>query len=524
MTTIYNPLVPGFDPDPSVVEVDGVYYLVTSTFEYVPGIPVYRSEDFETWHHIGNVGVTTEQLGVADVVTMLGVWAPTIRHRDGVFHVIVTIAGSPKQCVVYRASEAAGPWDDGTTIVGVDGIDPDLAWDEQGNAYVTYSGLVLSGEELGRHKGIQQVRVDLATGTALEAPRSLWSGTGLQFPEAPHVFQRGDHWYLMIAEGGTERGHGVSIARGPSIEGPFEGAPSNPVLSARSTTRPIQNTGHADLVRLPDGDDALVLLGMRPLGMTRQFSPLGRETFATRVHWVDGWPQPEPVALNPRPGVLTETFDFGVTDGQGTEDGSNQNGGNQNGAGLADHGWLTPRNEPTTVARVAGGRLVVTATGDDLSDPRPAFVGRRQRHLVSTTTVTVDAADGCGGLALRYDENLYLALQARGRTVTAVAALPSLRQTWSTELPEGEITLTLETELPPVGFSPEAAGADRIRLVAAAGGHRVQLAEVDGRFWTAESAGGSFTGRVIGVYAGEGVVTFGSITYRGQEPSLAPGG
>src|SRR5881397_3602260 len=102
----------------------------------------------------------------------------------------------------------------------------------------------------------------------------------------------------MIAEGGTERGHGVSIARGPSIEGPFEGAPGNPVLSARSTTRPIQNTGHADLVTGPDGHDVLVLLGMRPLGGTRAFSPLGRETFATPVDWVDGWPQPEIVALN----------------------------------------------------------------------------------------------------------------------------------------------------------------------------------------------------------------------------------
>ena len=87
----------------------------------------------------------------------------------------------------------------------------------------------------------------------MEEPRSLWSGTGLKFPEAPHVYRRGEYWYLMIAEGGTERGHGVSFARGPSIEGPFESHPSNPVLSARSTSRPIQNTGHGDLVETPDG-------------------------------------------------------------------------------------------------------------------------------------------------------------------------------------------------------------------------------------------------------------------------------
>ena len=156
---------------------------------------------------------------------------------------------------------------------------------------MTYSGLVTFGEDLGKHLGIQQVRVDLEAGKAMEEPRSLWSGTGLKFPEAPHVYQRGEHWYLMIAEGGTERGHGVSFARGPSIEGPFESHPGNPLLSARSTSRPIQNTGHADLVDTPDGGSALIMLGMRPLGATQSFSPLGRETFITDVAWADGWPR-----------------------------------------------------------------------------------------------------------------------------------------------------------------------------------------------------------------------------------------
>ena len=238
-------------------------------------------------------------------------WAPTIRYRDGVFYVIVTIAMSARGCVVFTATDPAGPWSDGTTIEGVGGIDPDLAWDDDGTAYVTFSGLYTNDvEALGPHMGIQQVRVDLEAGKALDEPRSLWSGTGLKFPEAPHIYRRGDYWYLMIAEGGTERGHGVSIARGPSPEGPFEGHPANPVLSARSTSRPIQNTGHADLVDTPDGGTALVLLGVRPLGATQAFSPLGRETFITPVSWVDGWPQPEPVELAPRNGVVEETFDF----------------------------------------------------------------------------------------------------------------------------------------------------------------------------------------------------------------------
>ena len=499
MTKLFNPLIPGFNPDPSVVEADGAYYLVTSTFEYVPGIPVYRSTDFETWTPIGHVGLAPDDLGVAEVPTGLGVWAPTIRHRDGRFHVIVTIPFSPKRCVVFTATDPAGPWDAGTTIDGITGIDPDLAWDEDGNAYVTFSGLVLEGDELGTHHGILQARVDLEAGKALETPRSLWSGTGLMFPEAPHVFHRNGFWYLMIAEGGTERGHGVSVARGASIEGPFEGAPGNPVLSARSTSRPIQNTGHADLVRLPDGDDALVLLGMRPLGSTRQFSPLGRETFATRVRWVNDWPEPEPVTLDPRPAPFEETFSF-------ADDGV-----------LADPGWITPRNAPADVARVTDGRLVLRGVDGGMAASRPAFVGRRQRHHISVTGVTVDAADGAGGLALRYDEDLFIALEARGSTVTATAQVSSLRQQWTATLPPGEISLRIETAPPATGFSAEARGGDRIRLVAAAGGEETLLTELDGRHWSAESAGGSFTGRVTGMYASEGSVSFGTFAYRGRE-------
>ncbi len=248
-----NPLLSGFNPDPSIVLADGAYYLVTSTFEYLPGIPVYRSTDLVTWTHIGNVATRPEQVSLEDVATGGGVWAPTIRYREGVFYVIVTIAMSPRGCVVFTATDPAGPWSDGITIDGVGGIDPDLAWDDDGTAYVTFSGLYTNGEQMGQHLGIQQVRVDLEAGKALEPPRSLWSGTGLKFPEAPHLYRHGDYWYLFIAEGGTERGHSVSVARGPSPGGPFEGHPANPVLSASGTSRPIQNTGHADLVATPGG-------------------------------------------------------------------------------------------------------------------------------------------------------------------------------------------------------------------------------------------------------------------------------
>jgi xylan 1,4-beta-xylosidase len=492
--TFPNPLIPGFSPDPSVVLAGGVYYLVTSTFEYLPGIPVYRSTDLVTWAHIGNVATRPEQAGVDDVATGGGVWAPTIRYHDGVFYVIVTIAMSPRGCVVFTATDPAGPWSDGTTIEGVGGIDPDLAWDDDGTAYVTFSGLYTSGEQVGQHLGIQQVRVDLAASKALEAPRSLWSGTGLKFPEAPHLYHRGGTWYLLIAEGGTERGHGVSVARGTSPEGPFEGHPANPVLSARSTSRPIQNTGHGDLVTTPDGGTALVLLGVRPLGLTQSFSPLGRETFITPVSWADGWPQPEPVRLAPRDAVDEEVFDF--TDPPALE----------------DPGWLAIRTTPESVASIVDGRLSITGRAG-LDDPRPQFVGRRQRHLTATVSATVDASGGTGGLAVRYDQDHWICLEARGTVVTARAHVAGLAQSWQTTVPAGDVDLRMEMTPPsPAGFTAAAMGGDRIRLLAAG----TLVAELDGRYWTAETCT-SFTGRVIGLYASQGTVSFAGFRYQGTE-------
>jgi xylan 1,4-beta-xylosidase len=496
--TFPNPLIPGFNPDPSVVDVDGAYYLVTSTFEYLPGIPVYRSTNLTDWTHVGNVAARPEQAGVADVPTGSGIWAPTIRHRDGTFYVIVTIAGSPRGCVVFTATNPAGPWSDGTTIDGIDGVDPDLAWGDDGTAYVTFSRLFTSGGQAGRHLGIQQARVDLSAGKALEEPRSLWSGSGLKFPEAPHLYQRGAHWYLIIAEGGTERGHAVSVARGTTPEGPFEACPANPVLSASGTSRPVQNTGHADLVATPDGGDALVLLGVRPQGANQSFSPLGRETFITPVNWEAGWPRPQPVRLAARDDAVREAFTFADP------------------AELDDPGWLAVRTTPASVASIGEGWLSVTGEAG-LDDPHPRFIGRRQRHLSAAVSVTVDAATGTGGLAARYDEEHWIALEARGQVITARARLAGLEQAWQATMAPGEVELRMEMSPPPFGQTSAARtqaalGGDRIRLLA----DGTLLAELDGRYWTAETCA-SFTGRVIGLYASQGTVRFGGWTYLGSD-------
>ena len=359
-------------------------------------------------------------------------------------------------------------------VEGADGIDPDVAWDGD-DCYLTYSGLVLSGPDLGRHLGIQQVRVDLDSGRALEPPRSLWSGSGLMFPEAPHLYRIGDWWYLMIAEGGTERGHGISIARSTSPAGPFEPCPHNPVLSARSTDRPIQNTGHGDLIQAPDGSWVAVLLGVRTRGMTRGFSPLGRETFATDVEWVDGWPVMAPVVAVEA--VNAPTFDDDFDDpALGPE-------------------WIAVRRFPADVATMSDSTLTLRGEGRTMDHPAPTFVGRRQRRLDARISATVEDRGGVGGLTIRYDENHHYDLEIDGDRLVARAQLADDRPgapRRSARRPDHPVR-----RVPRPG--PEfGAGmtSDVIRLgYEDAAGSRHEVAALDGRFLSAESAC-SFTGRV----------------------------
>ncbi|MFG6201981.1 family 43 glycosylhydrolase [Nonomuraea sp. JJY05] len=503
MSRLPNPLISGFNPDPSCIVVDGTYYLITSSFEYLPGIPIYRSTDFVTWEHIGNVVTREEQAGIAATPAGAGVWAPTIRHHDGLFHVIVCVAASPRGCVVFTARDPAGPWSEGVTIDGVSGIDPDLAWDESGTAYITYSDLELDGTVVVAHRGILQARADLVTGTLLETPRRLWSGTGLVAPEGPHLYRRDGHWYLLIAEGGTGWAHSVSIARGPGIEGPFEGAPGNPILRPSGTGAPVGCAGHADLVRGPDGQDLLVLLATRKAG---SHSPLGRETYVTAVEWVDGWPQPAPVELDPRPEPLEEYFDF-------ADD-----------SALNDPGWLAVGRTPAEIASLGEwpGCLTVRATSGGLGAFRPDFIGRRQRHVASVFETRVDACDGRGGLGLRSDDDFTVALAAErapsgaGTLVTARASLPTISQSWSVQVAGDEVLLRLETDHPLPGGPPWTGAGDRIRLIVVdEAGAETRLAELDGRFWAVETAA-PFTGRVAGVFAEEGVVRFAHFRYHGE--------
>ena len=491
-----NPLLAGFHPDPSVVKVGEDYYLTSSTFEYLPGLPLFHSRDLVDWRLIGHVVERAGQLA-GDVPTNCGAWAPTIRHHDGIFHVAVTDARG-RGTVVFTATDPAGPWSDGTVIDGLVGIDPDLAWDDDGVCHITYSAMnVTAGGPTAAHGGIMQVTADLSTGRLLCEPRSLWSGTGLKFPEGPHVYRRGDWWYLLIAEGGTHRGHSISVARGTSPSGPFEGFSGNPILSARSTGRPVQNTGHADLVQTPDGGWAAVLLGTRPRGATREFAPLGRETFLTSARWVDDWLELDPVGLNPGP-ALDIVDDFrGET---------------------LDPEWLGVRRFPTEFSTVGDGGVMIRGGVADLDDPMPSLIGRRQQHTTVHAEAVVEVGAGRGGLAVRFDEHHHYEIEVGAGRVIARAVLSGVRQEWSCPAPASTVTLHLDCLPQPLGSTfLDMVSCDRIVLgVSADGVERVDVAQLDGRYLSLETAA-PFAGRLIALFAVDGDVRFRSYRYRGRD-------
>jgi hypothetical protein len=482
------PIVPGFHPDPSICRVGDDYYLANSSFEYAPGVPLWHSRDLITWTLVGNVLDRPDQFPAGHAASSRGVFAPTLRHHDGRFWLITTdVSDRPGQLVV-SAEDPRGPWSAPIFLDGLHGIDPDLAWDDDGTCYVTYCATGPDGV------GIAQARVDLGTGTVLEQPRRLWSGTGLSHPEAPHLYRRGSSWYLVVAEGGTERGHSVSVARADRPDGPYTGAPDNPVLSHRSTTHPVQNTGHADLVENADGTWAVVYLGVRPRGVTPMFHVNGRETFLAGIDWVDGWPVvDENRHSGPVPDTsYTDTFD----------------------AVPLHPRWVSPGTALAEIAAPAPGAGLRLRPG---SGPRAAVGAVTARALDPfwRFEADLDLAQGTGALLLRLDDAHWCEIRAEAGQLRAVVRIGPVEAVHGTTVPWAGPSLTLRAEALP----PTADGPDDVRLSAVVDGTEHELTRFDGRYLSTEVAGG-FTGRVVGLRALDGVVEVSEVRYT----PLASGG
>ena len=372
-----NPVIPGFHPDPSVARVGEDFYLVTSSFEFFPGVPIFRSRDLVHWQQLGHVLTRDSQLPLAKARPSGGIYAPTIRHHDGTFYMITTnIDGGGNFYVT--AKDPAGPWSEPVWLRDFGGIDPSLFFDDDGKAYVTGPG---GGN--GQPRGMYQAEIDVKSGKLLTPTKLLWDRTGARYPEGPHLYKIRGRYYLMLAEGGTEYGHMEVIARSATPWGPWEPCPRNPILTNRQTEMDveIQGTGHADLVEDPAGRWWLVFLAFRPVG--GYWHHLGRETNLAPVTWdADGWPvvnAGQPIgravstgqALPPRPfpPVAART---GFDGPLGPE-------------------WNYLRNPHRESYAVASGSLQLRGSADALdAAASPTWVGRRQQHLDCTARTVID--------------------------------------------------------------------------------------------------------------------------------------
>lgn len=284
-----NPILPGFYPDPSICEANGEFYLVNSSFDYFPGIPLHHSTDLVNWKQIGNVLDRKSQLPLErqrNYPVSQGIYAPTIRYHKGVFYVISTNMSSMETFYTWTSHPESG-WSEITTIDNFVGYDPSLYFDDDDTVYLTAAAIPWPSDS---KKGIIQAKIDIETGKLLSDVEHIWGGTGYSSPEGPHLFKKDGWYYLIAAEGGTEFGHMQTVSRSENPFGPFENNPNNPIVSNRSTSLPIQATGHADMLETNNGEWVAVLHGIRPVDK-HKIHHMGRETLLVPVQWTkDDWP------------------------------------------------------------------------------------------------------------------------------------------------------------------------------------------------------------------------------------------
>ena len=316
---IQNPVLKGFNPDPSICRVGDDYYIATSTFEWFPGVQIHHSRDLINWRLIGHPLTRKSQLDMTGVPNSGGIWAPCLTYADGLFWLIFT-----------DVKVNAGPWKEGhnylvtcDTIDGEwsepiylnsSGFDPSLFHDENGKKYLLN---MLWDPRIG---------INSFAGTALQEycpvsqklvgeVQNIFTGTDLKFVEGPHVYQKDGYYYLVTAEGATEYYHAVTVARSKKLEGPYEVHPENPILTtAALPNNYLQKNGHGSFVQTQSGEWYLAHLTSRPIWpkhpallqnrdvfhgrdlatqhiwQNRGYCNLGRETALQKLVWQDGWP------------------------------------------------------------------------------------------------------------------------------------------------------------------------------------------------------------------------------------------
>ncbi|MBQ6675341.1 MAG: glycoside hydrolase family 43 protein [Ruminococcus sp.] len=478
-----NPVIKGFYPDPSVCFANGKYYLVTSTFQYFPGVALFESEDLVNWEQIGYVLTRPSQVMLKNINSSGGVFAPTIRFNDGRFYMVTTNDTTHENFYVYT-DDIYGEWSDPISV-DQGGIDPSLYF-EEGRCFFMSNGA--DDEGIG---GVVQCEIDIATGRKLSKSKCIWQGSGGRYLESPHLYKIGRFYYLLAAEGGTEYGHMITLARGESVWGPFEGCPHNPILTNRNKAPYIiQGIGHGDLVFDKSGKLYILSLGFRQIHMWMPYHNLGREVFLTPARltpegWIEAGLDGTTDESYEIPGDFLQkplkTYTFASTD--------------------FNIDWCFLRTPDMNNYTLTSDKVTLTGTDLTLDDTdSPTFIALRQRDHRFELSCVVNIENGEGGITIYMDENEHYEAALR-KTADGYEAILRLNIGGIKHI---GAALPIESNKAVLKIS-----ADNLNYTfsAEAGGKAVTLGSGGTKYISSEVSGG-FTGAMIGLYAVNGKAEF----------------
>lgn len=293
MPTLQNPLPGGWKSDPSIVRVGKDYYLATSTFEWMPGVNLFHSTDLIHWEQLPSV-LDDGFIDLEGIQTACGIWAPNLTWRDGVFYLAYTIVQTARyrfkdtHNYLVTATDIRGPWSKPVYLHSI-GFDPSVFHDDDGQMYIV-SQTMEHRTDRSRFQGVTLQPFDLQRMAMTGKPRIVFSGTERGTTEGPNIIKKDGWYYITAAEGGTEFGHCVTMARSLSLYGPYEVDPDNPMMSSTGTDCLLQRAGHGQYFTDVDGNWYMAHLCARPL--EGRWSITGRECAIQNIHWpTGGWPR-----------------------------------------------------------------------------------------------------------------------------------------------------------------------------------------------------------------------------------------
>ncbi len=474
-----NPIIRGFNPDPSICRVGKDYYLATSSFEYFPGLPIYHSTDLVNWTHIGNGVSRPGQLPLTGAKPSGGIWAPTIRYNDGIFYITATFDGLGN--FIISTPDPASEWSD-PIFTEMDGIDPSIYF-ENGNAYYCANDC---GSRSGRGEGISLARINVDTGAVIGGITRIWGGTGGGYLEAPHIYRIGDKYCLIAAEGGTSFNHMAVAAYSSDLFGEYGGA--HTLLTNRNdTSKQIACSGHCDLTDDEDGNLWLVHLGTRP---HENLSCLGRETFLTPAFMENG-------RLKVSGGMAKISVDAPIKAEQRLQTEISLDFNNLYKSGL----FLREANPENY--EVSNGSLILKPSTAKLSDtyPPPAFAALRRIDLCceAETEIELDmrsTGDEAGIAVYLTPEFIYRICVRREADGDYIEVRKTAKDFEQTAYREKISVRALKLKI--------TVDRDKYSFYYSLGKNFKYACSASAKFLSCEIAGKCFTGTVIGVYAERG--------------------